>query len=152
MRLRTITRGAFYTNAQQADFEAGNLTLTARDNNWWVYYTDENGDKWKIAPSGTTNETTSPILVDSSVTSIVVTPASGTETVTGNTQQLAVADQDSVDVISECTFASDNTEIVTVDSAGLVTYVGNAGTATVTATYEDGTVDLTDTYDAEFTV
>lgn len=150
MRIKKIVRGAFYTNGLQTDFEAGNLTPTLIDTDWYVYYTDENSDEWKIAPTGTTNATSSPILSDSTTTEIVVTPSGGTASTTGATQQLAVVNQDEVNVITECTFESDDESIVTVDSDGLVTYVGNEGTATVTVTHEDG--DITDTYAAEFAV
>ena len=148
MRIRKIMRGAFYTNSLQTDFESGNLTPTAIDSDWWVYYTDENNDAWKIAPTGTTNATVTPVLVDSTTTAIVVTPSGGTASTTGATQQLTVVNQDSVNVITECIFASNAETVATVDSAGLVTYVGNVGTATITATHEDGAI--IDTYAAEF--
>ncbi len=148
MRLRKIMRGAFYTNGLQTDFEAGNLTITSRDNDWFVYYTDENDDAWKIAPTGTTYATTIPVLVDSTTTSIVVTPSGGTETVTGGTQQLAVVNQDSVNVITECTFATGDVDVATVSTGGLVTYVGNIGTTTIQATHPDG--PYTGEYAAEF--
>lgn len=148
MRIRKIVRGAFYTNTGiTSSFLAGNLSLTAIDTDWYIYYTDENSDTWKIAPTGTTYATTGPILSDSTTTSIVVTPTGGTASTTGATQQLAVVNQDSVNVITECTFASDDEAVATVSAAGLVTYVGNIGTATVTATHNDGP---TDTYAAEF--
>jgi len=56
-------RGAFYTNGQQVSFESGNLTITSRDNDWYIYYTDEGDNDWKIAPEGTPNETTTPVSV-----------------------------------------------------------------------------------------
>lgn len=141
MRVRRIMRGSFYTNGLQTDFEAGNLTLTSIGTDWYVYYTDENNDAWKIAPTGTTNATTSPILVNSTTTSIAVTPASWTS-ITGDTQQLAVVNQDTVNVISECTFASLPTGIVTVSLGGLITSV-ITGTTTVTTTHNDGPTGAT---------
>jgi len=127
MRIRKIMRGAFYTNSLQTTFEAGNLTPTSIDENWWVYYTDENDDAWKIAPTGTTYETTTPVLVDSTTTSIVVTPATAT-VASGATQQLTVVNQDAVNVISECTFASGTETVAIVDSAGLITVIDDSGT------------------------
>ena len=73
MRLRKITRGAFYTNGQQTSFEAGNLTTTSRDNDWWIYYTDESDNGWKIAPEGTLNATTDPISTDPTTTAAPTT-------------------------------------------------------------------------------
>jgi hypothetical protein len=138
MRLRTITRGAFYTNDQQEKFEAGNLTLTSRDNDWWVYYTDENGDEWKIAPEGTDNATISPKLVDSLTTSIVVTPDPVVGD-SGTTVELAIVNQTGLDVISECAITSDTTADVTVND-NVVTLI-NTGTAILTIAHPD----ITDT-------
>jgi len=137
MRIRRIMRGAFYTNGLQTDFEAGNLTPTSIGTDWYVYYTDENSDAWKIAPTGTTNATTSPILVDSTTTAITVTPSTFTS-YTGDTQQLAVVNQDSVNVISECNFTSDSAR-VTVSATGLITIVdpGIPGAATITVSHPD---------------
>ena len=148
MRLRKIMRGAFYTNSLQTNFEAGNISITSRDSNWWVYYTDENSDAWKIAPTGTTYATTVPVLVDSTTTAIYVTPTGTTASATGATQQLVVVNQDSVNVISECTFSGNTAAVATVSAGGLVTYVGNIGTVTITATHPDG--PYTDTYAGEF--
>jgi len=135
MRIRKIMRGAFYTNGQQTSFEAGNLDPTSIDSDWYIYYTDENDDDWKIAPTGTTYATTTPILVDSTTTALTITPT-GITAVSGTTVQLAVVNQDSVNVITECNFASSNAAVAIVNSTGLVT-VYNTGTTTITTSHED---------------
>jgi len=152
MRIRKIMRGAFYTNGLQTDFEAGNLTPTSIDTDWYVYYTDENNDAWKIAPTGTTYETTTPVLVDSTTTSITVTPA-GITGYTGSTWQLAAVNQDSVNVISECTFASDSIR-ATVSASGLITIVqSSAGLPIViTTTHNDGPTGTTELYSYTYPV
>ena len=132
MRLRKIMRGAFYTSGQQTSFEAGNLSITARGNDWYIYYTDENSDAWKIAPTGTTYATASPILVDSTTTSIVVTPPTWAAPSSGDTQQLAVVNQDTVNVISECAFSTVAGTAVsgaTVSASGLITIPIGDGTS-----------------------
>jgi len=135
MRKRKIIRGAFYTNGQQTTFEAGNLSLTSLDNDWYIYYTDENSDAWKIAPTGTTNATTSPILVDSTTTSIVVSP-SGFTGVSGITYQMTVVNQDAVNVIAESTITVHSTTAIsgaTVSESGLITIpVGDSNSWTGT--------------------
>lgn len=135
-------RGSFYTNGLQTNFEAGNLILTSIGTDWYVYYTDENNDAWKIAPTGTTNATTSPILVDSTTTAITVTPT-GFTGISGITYQIAVVNQDSVNVISECIFSTVAGTAVsgaTVSASGLITIptLHWSGTTTVITTHNDG--------------
>jgi hypothetical protein len=69
------------------------------------------------------------------VTSVVVTPAAFTGTTTGQTQQLTVVDQNGRNIIAYCTFVSFDTSIFTVNTAGLVTCVGNIGDGYITATH-----------------
>ena len=144
MRIRKIMRGAFYTNGQQTSFEAGDLTPTSIDIDWWIYYTDENDDDWKIAPTGTTYATTTPVLVDSTTTSITVTPTTISDFTT-ETYQLAVVNQDSVNVLAECTFTSSDDVVATGSSSGLVTIL-YTGTTIITTTHNDGPTGATSVF------
>ena len=146
MRKSKTIRGAFYTNTSITDdFLDGKLALYDLDNDWFIYYTDESDNSWKIAPSGTENATTSPVAVttgttETGVTSITVNPSAVTFTTSGETQQLTVYDQDSNDVTSECTFVSGDDQIATVNSSGLVTAVGTSDVVDITVTHSDGPI------------
>jgi hypothetical protein len=61
--------------------------------------------------------------------------------ITGSTEQLLILDQNSIDVTSECTFESDDTDIITVSSNGLVSIVYDE-----TVTRSNNTVNVTATY------
>lgn len=65
---------------------------------------------------------------------LVVVPASASIAVAG-TQQLTVTDAAGNEVTTSATYASSDTGVATVSSAGLVTGAA-AGTATITATYQ----------------
>lgn len=145
MRKRKTIRGAFYTNTgTTAAFLAGDISVTSIDNDWWITYL-EGTDYWKIAPTGTTNATTGPIIVDSLTTSIVVTPAN-LSGATGSTQQLAVVNQDTINVITECEFATDTAGVATVGAtSGLISIVGT-GDAIITTTHNDGPTGVTAVY------
>ena len=140
MRKRKIIRGAFYTNTGvTSDFLAGNVTLSSIDTDWYITY-KLGTDYWKIAPTGTTYATAGPIIVDSDTTSITVTPSAWTG-ITGETIQLSVINQDSINVITECTFESDSVR-ATVNSTGLITTV-NTGVVNITTTHSDGPTGTT---------
>jgi len=153
MRIRKIMRGAFYTNGLQTSFEAGNLTPTSIDTDWYIYYTDENSDDWKIAPTGTTNATTSPILVDSTTTALTINPLV-LIAMSGTTVQMTVVNQDSVNVITECFFASSDEAVAIVNTTGLIT-IYDTGTTTITTSHEDevsGTTAVTGYYNGPLTL
>ena len=142
MRKRKIIRGAFYSNTGVTSaFTAGSITLSSVTSDWWITYS-LSGQYWKIAPTGTTNATTGPIIVDSTTTSITVTPSAVTMA-TGATQQLAVLNQSSLNVITECTFSSAFTG-ATVSTGGLITTIhGATGAGVITTTHNDGPTGAT---------
>ena len=76
------------------------------------------------------------------VTGVTLDPTSATLTVGGTeTLTATVAPEDATN--KSVTWASDNTDVATVDESGLVTAVA-AGTATITATATNGTDDTND--------
>jgi len=130
MRARKLLYDSFYSNNEKF---SGVTSVNSLTSDLYYHYTDENGSNWKL--SGNTAERASGlILEDSLTTSITVTPMSYTG-ITGDTVQLAVVNQNNVEVLSECTF-SGTTGDVTVDSDGLVTLV-NVATAYVEVTHPD---------------
>ena len=78
--------------------------------------------------------TTTPVL-----SSITVSPSSPTNLTVGSTTSFTASgtysDGSTADITSQVTWASDNTEIATIDSTGLATGVA-AGTANITATLD----------------
>jgi len=127
---RTLT-GLGYTRETIPD----NSQLSRIDDDAYLYFTDADGDQVKAqqGDSGTT-------LVDKNVTIIRVTPT-GSTVASGATEQLTVVDQDLVDAISECVFVTSNAAVATVTIGGLVAAVIDSGTATITATHNDGPTD-----------
>jgi large repetitive protein len=71
------------------------------------------------------------------VRTVGVTPAVLTGTTTGQTQQLAVVDQNGRNILSACSFSSGTPAVATVSAAGLVTFTGSAGSTVITVTHRD---------------
>ena len=137
MRKTKTIKGSFYLNSENLAL----CSLTALDNNWWIYYTKGALGDFKLKYT-----TTSPTLVTSDTTTITVLPTGGTFAFSGLTQQLTVTNEDGYNVISECTFGSGNVNIVTVSAGGLVTSATFTGTTSVTATHTASSA--TDTFEA----
>lgn len=128
MRKRKIIRGAFYTNTgATSDFTSGNITLSALTSDWWIYYWLNDTDEFKIAPTGTTNATTAPIVVQTDTTGVTSSPANWLS-YTGDTQQITVINEDGYNVTSECNFNSTDTAVATVSSSGLMNMAGTGNT------------------------
>ena len=158
MRKRKTIRGAFYTNGLSSDFTGGNITLSALTSDWYIYYILNTTDEFKIAPTGTTNATTSPIPVDTDTTGVTSSPSHWLS-YTGDTQQITVTNEDGYNVTAECNFNSTDTAVATVSSSGLMSMVGTGntyvyashpdsvtGTTYVTGyTYETTSINITPT-------
>jgi len=84
--------------------------------------------------SGVVNVTV-PVVGYYGTTALVVTPAAFTGTTTGQTQQLTVVNQNGYNLTAQCTYVSSNINVATVNSTGLVTFVGNTGDVYITATH-----------------
>jgi len=127
---------SFYSNNESF---TGVTSVDSLTTDLYFHYTDEFGSQWKL--SGNTAATAStPILEDSDTTAITVTPAT-LISYTGETQQLAVVNQDSANVISECTFTRSNSG-ASVSEAGLITIL-LTGSTIITVTHNDGPTGTT---------
>ena len=139
MRKRKTIRGSFYTNSETQAYPLVDL-----DNDWWITY-NKNSEIYKIAPTGTTNATSTPIPIWTITESIVISPSGWTFAISGLTKQIVVYNQDGVNVTSECTFESSDAAKVTISAAGLLSSIGS-GTSTITATHtvseEEDTIDV----------
>ena len=124
---------------------AGETTDTL-DGNYYTFLGDGTlGTGWRVLGLGTSGET------DIDLVSIAISGATVQET--GTTQQLAVAgtysNAEVTDVTDDVVFSSGDESIATVSRTGLVTATLEAGTVTITATYNDPltSITLTDTID-----
>lgn len=132
MRIRTLTRDSFYVNNEQL---SGITAIESLDENLYFHYIKNTSGHYKL--SGDTDTTASGIIFEDTVTtSIVVTPSISYK-YSGQTIQLVVVNQDNIDVITECIFASSNTGVTTVSSTGLITAIAT-GTTVTTVTHNDG--------------
>ena len=108
------------------DGEISGLTLT-EGKTYSVRVADYDGGVWQVAMA------TVPI----SVTSVTVTPSSGTLTTVGETLQLTAGVLPENASNRNVSWVSSNTSVATVDQTGKVTAVAN-GTAVITVTTQDG--------------
>src|SRR5947209_7475939 len=123
------------SNTQIAKIDSSGLvkTLTA-------------GSSTITATSGTATGTTTLTVTNSAPTSLTVSPSTATIANVGETTQLRATenfgDGNTQDVTNSATWSSDNTNIATVSSSGLVTGQ-SIGTANITASVSSGTTKLT---------
>lgn len=137
MRIRKLMYDSFYVNNESF---TGVTSVDSLGSDLYFHYTKNTSGHWKL--SGNTAALASGIIFEDSVTtSIVVTPSTYID-YSGYTNQLNVVNQDGVDVITECIFASANTGIVTVNNSGLITII-NTGVTTITVTHNDGPTGIT---------
>jgi hypothetical protein len=129
MRIKKLMNDSFYVNSE--DFTDVN-SVDSLSSDLYFHYTKDSGH-WKLS-GNTAARASGVILEDSDTTAITVTPSSKTGA-TSETQQLAVVNQDDVNVLSECTFSA-TTAKATVSSDGLITLV-STGTTSVVVTHPD---------------
>jgi len=132
MRIRTLTRDSFYVNNEQL---SGITAIESLDEDLYFHYIKDNSGHYKL--SGNTAETASAIIFEDSVTTAIFVTPTISYKYSGQTLQLVVVNQDGVDVISESLFASSNTGITTVSTAGIVSVI-HTGSTTITVTHNDG--------------
>lgn len=136
MRIKKLMNDTFYSNSVSYSAVTSVDSLTT---DLYFHFTDTGEDKWKIS-GNTAGRASGVILEDSDTTAITVTPT-GYTNYTGNTQQLAVVNQDGINVISECTFTRSNSG-ASVSSGGLITVL-LTGSTTITTTHADGPTGTT---------
>ena len=125
----------FMHNSFAANNEAwsGVTTVDSLTSDLYYHYSKLSAH-WKLSGDTVTTAST-PIFEDSVTTSIVVTPNPITGSTAG-TQQLAVVNQDAVNVITECTFSA-TTAAASVSVGGLITFGAVTGTTSIKVTHSD---------------
>ena len=131
MRVRKLMYDSFFVNNENF---SGVTSVDSLTSDLYFHFTDIYTDKLKL--SGNTFANASGIVVENSfTTSIVVTPSSITGS-TGGSRQLAVVNQNALNVISECAFSA-TTSLSTVSAGGLITFGAITGNTSVVVTHPD---------------